>query len=90
MDFITDLPVSNGYDSIFTVVDRHSKSVILLPCHKTITTELVLPQFGSVRFFRSGSGFGEVLNPNRTERRWARVVVDKTDNMYVQHADYIR
>jgi len=42
------------------------------------------------RFFRSGSGFGEVLNLNRTERRWARVVVDKTDNMYVQHADYIR
>ena len=39
MDFITDLPVSNGYDSILTVVDRHSKAVILLPCHKTITTE---------------------------------------------------
>ena len=39
MDFITDLPVSNGYDSIFTVVDRHSKAVILSPCHKTITAE---------------------------------------------------
>jgi hypothetical protein len=39
MDFITDLPVSNGYDSILTVVDRHSKAVILLPCHKTITAE---------------------------------------------------
>jgi transposase InsO family protein len=39
MDFITDLPVSNGYNSILTVVDRHSKAIILSPCHKTITTE---------------------------------------------------
>jgi hypothetical protein len=39
MDFITDLPVSNRYDSILTVVDRHSKAVILSPCHKTITTK---------------------------------------------------
>ena len=39
MDFITDLPVSNGYDSILTVVDRHSKATILSPCHKTITAE---------------------------------------------------
>jgi len=39
MDFITDLPVSKGYDSILTVVDQHSKAVILSPCHKTITAE---------------------------------------------------
>jgi hypothetical protein len=39
MDFIMDLPVSNGYDSILTVVDRHSKAVILSPCHKTITAK---------------------------------------------------
>ena len=39
MDFITDLPVSQGYDSILTVVDRHSKATILTPCHKTITAE---------------------------------------------------
>jgi hypothetical protein len=39
MDFIIDLLVSNGYDSIFTVVDWHSKAVILSPCHKTITAK---------------------------------------------------
>jgi len=39
MDFIVDLPVSNGYDSILTVVNRHSKAIILAPCHKTITAE---------------------------------------------------
>jgi len=39
MDFIMDLLMSKGYDSIFTVVDRHSKAIILSPCHKTITAE---------------------------------------------------
>jgi len=39
MDFIVDLPVSQGYDSILTVIDRHSKAIILSPCHKTITAE---------------------------------------------------
>ena len=40
MDFITDLPISNGFDSIFIVVDQGlSKGVILMPCNKTITAE---------------------------------------------------
>jgi len=39
MDFIVDLPLSNGYDSILTVVNQHSKAIILAPCHKTITAE---------------------------------------------------
>jgi len=39
MDFIIDLPTSNGYNSILTVVDCHSKAIILAPCHKTITAE---------------------------------------------------
>src|SRR5271163_2137008 len=37
MDFITDLPLSDGFDSILVVVDHGStKGVILSPCHKTI------------------------------------------------------
>jgi transposase InsO family protein len=40
MDFITDLPTSNGYDSILVVVDQGLlKGVILCPCTKTITSE---------------------------------------------------
>jgi len=39
IDFITDLPVLQGYDSILTVIDCHSKAIILSPCHKTITAE---------------------------------------------------
>ena len=39
MDFITDLPNSQGYDSLFVVVDRLSKATIVTPCTKTITAE---------------------------------------------------
>ena len=34
-DFITDLPLFHGYDSILTVVDRLSKEVELITCTKT-------------------------------------------------------
>src|SRR5271156_5442779 len=37
MDFIMDLPLSDGFDSILVMVDHGStKGVILSPCHKTI------------------------------------------------------
>ena len=37
MDFITDLPIYDGYDSIMVTVDHGSmKGVILEPCNKTI------------------------------------------------------
>jgi hypothetical protein len=39
MDFITDLPNSQGYDSLFVVVDCLSKTTIISPCTKTITAE---------------------------------------------------
>ena len=47
MDFITDLPISDGYDSIMVMVDHGStKGIILEPCHKTIdalgTAEIIL------------------------------------------------
>ena len=38
MDMITDLPLSNGHDSILAVVDHGlMKGVILIPCSKTLT-----------------------------------------------------
>ena len=37
MDLITDLPPSNIYDAILTIVDQGcSKLAVFLPCHKTI------------------------------------------------------
>ena len=42
MDLITDLPLSDGFNSILVVVDRGlMKGVILLPCNETITAEQV-------------------------------------------------
>ena len=35
-DFITDLPLSHGFDSILTMVDRFSKETEFIPCNKTI------------------------------------------------------
>ncbi|RHW30551.1 hypothetical protein D1B31_23670 [Neobacillus notoginsengisoli] len=36
-DFTTDLPDSNGFDSILVVMDRFSKEVEFIPCLKTTT-----------------------------------------------------
>ena len=46
LDFITDLPLSRGFDTILTVVDRFTKMAHFLPCTKTInskeTSDLVM------------------------------------------------
>ena len=39
MDFITDLPPSQGFDVILTVVDRFTKMAHFLPCVKSITSQ---------------------------------------------------
>jgi len=55
VDLITDLPLSDGYDSIMVVVDHGlSKGVILTPCHKTIDAEGVANIFFSKVFSRYG------------------------------------
>ncbi len=40
MDFITELPLSNGFDAIAVFVDHDiSKAAVIAPCHTTITAE---------------------------------------------------
>jgi len=39
MDFVTDLPLTHGHDSMFVVVDCFSKATIIAPCWKDITAE---------------------------------------------------
>jgi hypothetical protein len=40
LDFIIKLPVSNGYDSILTIMDHDcSKAAIFIPCNETISAE---------------------------------------------------
>ena len=37
IDFITDLPESNGYNTLYIVVDHNlTKAIVLIPCTKTI------------------------------------------------------
>jgi hypothetical protein len=38
MDFITDLPSSKAFNSIFVVVDRLTKMAYFMPCNKTVTS----------------------------------------------------
>ena len=39
MDFITNLPSSKAFDSIFVVVDQLTKMAYFMPCNKTVTGE---------------------------------------------------
>ena len=38
IDFIMELPESNGYSALYVVVDYLSKAIILIPCNKTENT----------------------------------------------------
>ena len=39
MDFITNLPESNGYNILYVIVDHNlTKVIVLIPCIKTIDT----------------------------------------------------
>jgi len=55
LDFITKLPISQGYDSILTVTDHNcTKAAIFIPCRESMTAEEtagliiqhIFPQFG--------------------------------------------
>ena|SRR5487761_144750 len=46
MDLITDLPTSDGYNTILTITDHDcSKAAIFIPCNKTIDTEGVVAAY---------------------------------------------
>jgi hypothetical protein len=58
MDLITDLPVSEGFDAIFTITDHDmTKATVFIPCNKTIDalnaaqlyTKHVFPYYGVLR-----------------------------------------
>jgi Integrase zinc binding domain len=55
LDFVTDLPTSQGYNSILIVINHNcSKAAFLIPCNKTITaketaelyTRTIVPHYG--------------------------------------------
>jgi hypothetical protein len=55
IDFITKLPVSQGYDSILTVMDHNcSKATIFIPCVEEISREETLALYAKHVFARYG------------------------------------
>jgi hypothetical protein len=55
VDLVTDLPLSNGYDSLMVVVDHGlTKGVILVPCSKTIDANGIAQLFFEFVFKRFG------------------------------------
>ena len=44
-DFVTDLPRSKGFNSVMVCVDRLSKMVQLIPCNKTISSEVAARKY---------------------------------------------
>jgi hypothetical protein len=58
IDLITDLPTSEGFDSIFTITDHDAtKATVFISCHKTIDalnatqlyTKHVFPYYGALK-----------------------------------------
>ena len=45
MDFITDLPLVGGYDTVLVIVDRFSKMAHFVPCSKIISGEETVDLF---------------------------------------------
>src|ERR1700744_4667113 len=94
-DFITDLPPSNGFDSIMVVVDHGlSKGVIYSPCNKTIdakgTADLYIrniwKRFGFPRLFISDRDprfsskvFQEIAKTMGIDQRMSTVFHPQTD-----------
>lgn len=54
MDLVTDLPMCCGFDSIFVVVDRLTKMIVLVPCTKTVTAPQLAQLFIDRVFVRFG------------------------------------
>ena len=66
LDLITDLPLSNGFDLILTVVDHScSKAAIFLPCTKTIGTNGIAKLYAE-RIFPFYGLLGRIISDRDT------------------------
>ena len=55
LDFITKLPLSQGYDSILTVTDHDcTKAAVFIPCNEEITAEETAGLYAKHVFTRFG------------------------------------
>ena len=71
-DFIMDLPLSNGFDSILVVVDCFSKEVEFIPCNKTTTaldTARLYLIMRDLHMYVNGYAFNQHSPPHFTHKQ---------------------
>ena len=84
MDFITDLPPNNGFDSIFVVVDQGlSKGVILCPCNKTISTAETADLY--IKEVFKNFGLPDIMISDRGPQFAAKVFNGITSALQIKH-----
>jgi hypothetical protein len=84
MDFITDLPISDGFDSIFIMVDQGlTKGVILCPCDKMITAEQTANLYIKNVFIHFG--LPDVMISDRGPQFASHVFNSIMDALHVKH-----
>ena len=86
LDLIIDLPPSQGYDSILTIMDHDvTKAALFFPCHQTITGEGVATIYAQHVF--SHYGLSQKVISDRDTRFTSRFIkelekiLDITPNM---------
>jgi hypothetical protein len=72
LDLITDLPVSNGFDSITVVVDRLTKMLVCIPCNKSVSAPQLAQLFvdNVVRRFGMPEDLVSDRDPRFTSHFW--------------------
>ncbi len=84
MDFITNLPESDGFDSIFIVVDQGlTKGVILMPCNKAITAEQTANLY--IKSVFSNHGLPDVMISDRGRQFTSHVFQGITKALKIKH-----
>ncbi len=84
MDFITNLPMSLGYDALFVVIDCFSKATIISPCNKTITADETAKLYLENTWQRTGllrqviSDRGPQFTSRVMQEVWSKVGVKST------------
>ena len=61
MDFVTDLPESRSADSMFVVVDRFSKAIVITPCRKAISAEETAQLYSTYTMSGDEQAFPDML-----------------------------
>ena len=76
MDFITDLPLVHGYDTVLVMVDRFTKMAHFAPCAKTISAEATTDLFlkNVVRLHGVPDDVTSDRGPQFVSRFWRRLL----------------